>query len=106
MGTKELLEKRLEHLTVSPQLDKGEQARFEAESGSRTAAEWAECQRIVDLPEVDDLLRGFSEDPTNDGAVCLACAILAAASAQGNGSQAIVAPSAPLPTESEGGDCD
>ncbi len=30
--------------------------------------EWTEAQRISDLPEVQELLQGFSDDPTGDNA--------------------------------------
>lgn len=37
---------------------------------------WEDCQRISDLPTIDDALRGFAEDPTGDNAVCAVRAIL------------------------------
>lgn len=41
-------------------------------------SDWAECQRISDVPDVDEALRGFQEDPTGDNATCVVRAILAA----------------------------
>jgi hypothetical protein len=42
------------------------------------APDWQECERISNLPDVDEALRGFSADPTADGATCIVRAILAA----------------------------
>ncbi len=41
--------------------------------------EWAECQRICDLPEVDEMFAGFTEDATNDAAVMIVRAVRAEA---------------------------
>jgi hypothetical protein len=40
------------------------------------AADWAECERIANLPEVDEVLRGFSEDPTGDNGAMVVRAVL------------------------------
>jgi hypothetical protein len=40
--------------------------------------DWAECQRIANLPDVDEALRGFSDDPTDDNGTCVVRAVLAA----------------------------
>jgi hypothetical protein len=44
---------------------------------AKEPGDWQECERISDLPDVDDALRGFSEDPTADNATCVVRAILA-----------------------------
>lgn len=41
-----------------------------------TPADWKEYERISDLPDVDEALRGFSEDPTADNATCVVRAVL------------------------------
>ena len=50
----------------------------ETASAKPTAPDWLECQRISDLPDVDEALRGFSDDATGDNAVCVVRAVLAA----------------------------
>lgn len=49
-----------------------------APAGSEQECEWKRAQRICDLPDVDEAIRGFAEDQTNDNAVCLIRAALAA----------------------------
>lgn len=39
-------------------------------------ADWQEFERISDLPDVDESLRGFSEDPTADNAICVVRSII------------------------------
>lgn len=39
---------------------------------------WGECERISDLPDVDEALRGFAEDQTGDNATCIVRAVIAA----------------------------
>lgn len=44
------------------------------------SVEWAEAQRICDLPDVDEAIRNLIADPTNDNATCLVSSILESAS--------------------------
>lgn len=39
-------------------------------------ADWTACERIADLPAVDEALRGFSEDPTGDNGTMVVRAVL------------------------------
>lgn len=41
-------------------------------------SEWAECERIADVPDVDEAIRGLIEDATGDNAVCMVRAVLRA----------------------------
>lgn len=40
--------------------------------------DWDDCQRISDLPAVDEALRAFSESADSDNAVCIVRAVLEA----------------------------
>ncbi|MFZ3286232.1 MAG: hypothetical protein WA191_05235 [Telluria sp.] len=50
-------------------------------SAGEAAGEWAEAQRVSDLPLVDEAIRGLLEDPTGDNATCLIREVLRAAPA-------------------------
>lgn len=41
--------------------------------------EWESCKRLTDVPEVDEALRNFSDDPAEDNAICVVRVILRAA---------------------------
>jgi hypothetical protein len=52
-----------------------------AKQGATPAANrtnWTECERIADLPAVDEALLGFSEDPTGDNGTMVVRAVLEA----------------------------
>lgn len=44
----------------------------------RKARDWPAAERIANLPDVDEALRGFSEDPTGDNGTAVVSAILSA----------------------------
>jgi hypothetical protein len=33
--------------------------------------EWAECERLADLPQINEVLFNFGQDPTGDNGICL-----------------------------------
>lgn len=46
--------------------------------------EWAEAERVRDLPEVDDAIRNFLIDSTGDNATCIVRAVMRACGVQEN----------------------
>jgi len=49
------------------------------ESQSRDSdGEWAECLKVSELPDVDEAIKNFTEDATEDNAVCMVRAIMRA----------------------------
>lgn len=47
--------------------------------GVAPVSEWAEAERIRDLPDVDEAIRNMLEDQTGDNSTCMVRAVLAAA---------------------------
>jgi len=78
-----------EHLAVTPEGQCLETAITklvgQAAQAQQAAApvDWVECERIADLPAVDEALRGFSEDATGDNGTCVVRAVLEAIAAPG-----------------------
>lgn len=52
-----------------------------AEAAPALPADWPECERLADVPAVDEALRGFSEDPTGDNGTLVVRAVLEAMAA-------------------------
>jgi hypothetical protein len=50
-----------------------------AAPGGITSAVWSECERIADTSQVDEALRGFSEDPTGDNGTMIVRAVIESA---------------------------
>ena len=40
--------------------------------------EWADCLKVSELPDVDEAIKNFTEDATEDNAVCMVRAIMRA----------------------------
>lgn len=54
----------------------------QARAAAPAAADWADAQRICDLPTVDEAIRGLLEDSTGDNATCLVREVMRALSQQ------------------------
>ena len=59
----------------------GDIARVLEKGASAAPADWSECERLADVPAVDEALRGFSDDPTGDNGTNVVCAVLEAMAA-------------------------
>lgn len=46
---------------------------------AQTSANWTESERVANIDEVDEALRGFLEDPTGDNGTCVVRAVIVAA---------------------------
>lgn len=75
-----LAEKCRDTFSIAIRAMMADRAANDAAAQPAEPVKWEDAQRITDLPEVDELLQGFAEDPTGDAGTMIVRAVMQAVS--------------------------